>query len=77
MLYLNQRFVSKEGKEKEKYSITGIISFSRVSFNKQYNKAAIGVGIHGGRLNSSFTIYILEKVENKWEVKYYLTIEVS
>jgi len=77
LLYLNQRFISKEGKEKLKYSINGIISFSRVSFNQQFNRAAIGVGIHRGRLNSSYTIYILEMIKNKWEIKYYLTIEKS
>lgn len=75
LLYLNKRFLNKE--IKEKYSITGIMTFSRVSFNKEFNRAAIAVGIHGGRLNSSYTIYILEKIKNKWKTKYYLTIEES
>ena len=75
LLYLNKRFLNKE--MKEEYNITSIITFSRVSFNKQFNRAAIAVGIHGGRLNSSFTIYVLEKIKNKWVKKYYLTIEES
>jgi len=75
LLYLNQRFIDK--KTKEEYKINGIISFSRVSFNKLKNRAAIAVGTHGGRLNSSLTIYILQKKNKSWKIKSYLTVEES
>ena len=76
-LYLNQRFISKDGKEKKELNIDGIISFSRVSFNAKKNRAAIVVGIHRGRLDSSSTIYLLEKINENWSIKYYSTIEIS
>lgn len=77
LLYLNKRFISKEAKEKREYNIDGIITFSKVSFNNQKDRAALAIGIHRGKLDSNLTVYILEKNQETWNIKYYKTISKS
>jgi len=73
--FIDQQFINKEDK-KEK-GIDGIVSFSKVSFSDDKNKAAIAVGIHRGKLDSSLTIYILERLDEEWKIKSYNVVEVS
>jgi len=75
IVLINQKTINKE--IKERYGINRLLSFSRVAFNENYTKAAIGVVNFGGKLDSSFTIYILEKNENKWQIKYYQIVVYS
>lgn len=75
LIYLNQRYVQRE--EKNNLNINGIISFSRVAFNKGYDKAAVCVGIHYDKLATSQVIYILEKVNGLWKIKFTEVVDVS
>jgi len=68
LVYLNKRFPDKE--EKRKHSINGVISFSKVAFDIEHRKAAVCVGLYYGKLSASQTIYILEKVNNVWKIKF-------
>ena len=38
LFYINEKFLKKNGKEKKEHNITGIINFSRVSFNTKKNR---------------------------------------
>ncbi len=75
LIFLDKRVISE--KTKKQYRIDGIISFSKVSFNENHNKAAVEVIIYRSGLDSSLSIYILEKVNKKWKIKYYKTPIVS
>lgn len=57
--------------------LTGIISFSRVSFNESYDKAAVSVGIYRSGLDSNLKVYILEKTNKVWLIKSYKLISIS
>jgi hypothetical protein len=75
LLYLNQKVISRE--EKQKHNINAIISFSRVAFDMGYNYAAVCVDLYYDKLASSSTVYILQKINNKWVIKYTQVGEVS
>ena len=51
----------------EKYNM--VLSFSRISFNKEYTKAIIIMGAGFGKLNGFSAIYFLEKKKEKWFIK--------
>ena len=74
-VYVNERIISNE--IKQEYGIDGILSFSRVSFNREKNKAALAIGKSLGKLNGELTLYIFEKNNNEWNPKYYLVLEES
>ena len=74
-IYVNERIISNE--IKQEYGIDGILSFSRVSFNREKNKAALAIGQSLGKLNGELTLYIFEKNNNEWNPKYYLVLEES
>ena len=74
-IYVNERIISNE--IKQEYGIDGILSFSRVSFNRENNKAALAIGKSLGKLNGELTLYIFEKNNNEWNPKYYLVLEES
>lgn len=75
LTYLNNRFLSKD--EQRKHGINVVISFSRVVFDSEYKKAAVCVGLYYDKLSASQTIYILEKVNNEWKIKFTEAGEVS
>lgn len=75
LVYWNKRTISI--KEKKENNISGIISFSRVSFNNEYTKAAVVVGDYFERIGSGVSLYILQKKDNKWIIKYQKTLETS
>lgn len=75
VVFLEKQFVNSE--DKKEIGIDGIVSFSKVSFSKDKTKAAIAVGVHRGKLDSSLTIYILEKTDKDWKIKNFKVIEVS
>lgn len=75
LVYLNQKTISRE--EKKKYNINAVISFSRVAFNIEYNYAAVCVNLYYDKLASSSTIYILQKINDKWVIKYTQVGKVS
>jgi hypothetical protein len=75
LIYLNERFPNRE--EKRKHNIDRVISFSRVAFDITHSKAAVCVGIYYDKLSTSQTIYILEKEDDKWKIKFIEVVEVS
>lgn len=75
ILFLNQQFITRE--EKKKHNVDGIISFSKASFNKALDRAAIKVGIYRAGLDSQLKIYILQKTEGKWTIKETRIVEYS
>lgn len=75
LVYLNQKVISRE--EEKKYNINAVISFSRVAFDMGYNYAAVCVDLYYDKLASSSTVYILQKINNKWVIKYTQVGEVS
>lgn len=46
-----------------------LLNFSRIAFNKEYNKAIIIVGAAKGRLNGVSTLLYLEKENYVWKIK--------
>lgn len=66
---------TKENKQNRVYN--RLLSFTPISFNNTYDKAAIGVANYGGKLDSSLIIYVMEKIDGKWQIKCYKVIEYS
>ncbi len=50
----------------EKFNI--LLKFSRIAFNKKYNKAIVMMAVKFGKLNGFSTIYFLEKKEEMWSI---------
>ena len=75
LIYINERFPNRE--DKRKHNIDEIISFSRVAFDITRSKAAVCVGIYYDKLTTSQTIYILEKEDDKWKIKFIEVVEIS
>jgi hypothetical protein len=63
--------------EKKELNITGIISFSRVSFNDEFTKAAVAVGDYSEHIGGGVSLYILEKIDNNWVIKYTKVLMMS
>lgn len=47
----------------------GIISVSRVGFNKEKNQAVVYVGLQSDYLAGRGVIFLLEKKDNSWQIK--------
>ena len=75
ILQLNQRVINQM--EKKEFGVDGIISFTNIAFSSKRNLAAIGLGVHRGRLDSYFNLYILEKINGNWIIKYFKTKSYS
>ncbi|MBJ6369100.1 hypothetical protein [Snuella sedimenti] len=75
LIFWNKQTISRQ--EKADTNISGIISFSKVSFNDNLTRAAIVVGDYFGKISGGVNLYILEKINNKWEVKFSKTLEIS
>ncbi|MBA6151849.1 nuclear transport factor 2 family protein [Gelidibacter maritimus] len=56
--------------EKNEHDISGVISFSKVSFNEDLTRAAVVVGDYFERIGNGISLYILEKIDGKWVIKY-------
>ncbi|APG65580.1 hypothetical protein LPB136_09495 [Tenacibaculum todarodis] len=54
-----------------------LLNFSRIAFNKEYNKAIIIVGASKGRLNGVSTLLYLEKVNYVWQIKCQKGLSIS
>lgn len=59
----------------EKFNIH--LSFSKVEFNKEKNKAIVIMGASFGKLNGFSAIYFLEKRNGSWIVKYQNGLTIS
>lgn len=66
-LYLSKDFVSKE--EKKELDIVGIVSFTNVFFNEEYNEAFLGAVIYSSSLDAAFIVYTLVNENNIWKIK--------
>jgi hypothetical protein len=56
-------------RENKRPEIRGIISFSRIVFNKKKNIGMLKGGISYGRHSGGGVIFIIEKFNNKWRIK--------
>ena len=54
-----------------------LIYFSEISFNEEYDKAALIVGSTRGHLNGSNSIVYMHKVNNVWMIKNVKFLEIS
>ncbi|WP_282079577.1 hypothetical protein [Aquimarina algiphila] len=54
-----------------------IISFSQISFNQEYTKAVLVVGVSKGYLNGYASLVFLEKIDNIWQIKGTDTFSIS
>lgn len=59
----------------DKYDI--ILSFSRLSFNKNKTKAIVIMGVGFGKLNGFSAMYFLEKKQGSWKIKYEKGLTIS
>lgn len=75
LVYLNKPYPNKE--EQRKHNINVVISFSKVAFDSEHRKAAVCVGLYYDKLSASQTIYILEKINNVWRIKFTGVGEIS
>ena len=66
----------KWNRENEK-KLKGIISFSRIIFNKEKTYGFLTSGISHGKLNGDGGIYIIKKVNGKWIILNYYGIWIS
>lgn len=57
-------------KEKSENDISGVISFSKVSFNEDFTRAAVVVGDYFEYHGNGVELYILEKIDKMWIIKY-------
>jgi hypothetical protein len=53
------------------------INFSRISFNKTYDKAMLVLGVNFGELNSFSTLIYLEKEKYRWVIKCEKELSIS
>ncbi len=63
--------------EQREDDITGIISFSNVSFNADFTEAAVVVGDYFEHIGNGISLYILEKINNRWVIKYTQALMMS
>jgi|GEM_PF-5063180 len=75
LIFWNKQTITIQ--EKKENNISGIISFSKVSFNNDFTRAAVVVGDYFERIGSGVSLYILEKTDYKWVIKYHKTLEMS
>ena len=59
------------------YKMDLLLSFSRISFNKQFNKAIMIVGATKGHLNGFSTLVYLEKENYVWKIKCQKGLSIS
>jgi hypothetical protein len=59
----------------DKYDI--ILSFSRISFNKNKTKAIVIMGVGFGKLNGFSAMYFLEKKQGNWKIKFEEGLTIS
>ncbi len=75
LVFWDRQTITKD--EQRENDITGIISFSNVSFNAGFTKAAVVVGDYFERIGNGIRLYILEKINNRWVIKYTQTLMMS
>ncbi|WP_299891371.1 hypothetical protein [uncultured Lacinutrix sp.] len=75
IIFVEQQFINRE--EKKESGIDGVVSFSKVSFSSEKDKAVVAVGVYRSGLDSSYTLYLLEKKDNNWQIKSFKVISVS
>lgn len=75
LVFVNKRTI--ERKDKKKYDVNRILTFSKPVYNSDNSKAALYVINYGERLDSSLSVYILHKENQKWIIKYRKPILIS
>ncbi|MCK0124945.1 hypothetical protein MWU76_11085 [Gelidibacter sp. F2691] len=75
LTFLDKQTITKE--DKIDNDISGVISFSRVSFNDDFTKAAVVVGDYFEPLGNGVGLYILEKIDRKWIITFTKTLMMS
>ncbi|WP_062056229.1 hypothetical protein [Aquimarina longa] len=54
-----------------------LINFSQISFNQNYTKAVLIVGVNMGPLNGYTSLVFLEKINDAWQIKDIDTFSIS
>ena len=54
-----------------------VLNFSNVALNKEKNKALVYGGIYMGKLNSSVSLYLLEKMDGIWKIVHRKIVQIS
>lgn len=75
LVFWEKQTITKD--ERSENDLSGIVSFSKVSFNADFTKAAVVVGDYFERIGNGIVLYILEKINNKWVIKYTQTLMMS
>ena len=75
LVFWDRQTITKD--EQRENDITGVISFSKVSFNPDFTIAAVVVGDYFEHIGNGIALYILEKIDNRWVIKYTQTLMMS
>ncbi|WP_133536816.1 hypothetical protein [Tenacibaculum caenipelagi] len=75
LIYYNEKHEKMLGKGFQDIDI--LLSFSNITFNKNYNKALLIVGVSYGRLNGFSMLIYLEKKHYHWEIKCEKILSIS
>lgn len=75
LVFWGKQSITKD--EKDVNGISGVLSFSEVSFNDGFTRAAVVVGDYFERTGNGIGLYILVKIDNKWVIKYTKTLMMS
>ena len=67
------KFLQRKGYEK--FNIR--LKFSEIAFNEKFDKAIVIMGASFGRLNGFSSLFLLEKTEGRWCVKYEKGLSIS
>ncbi|MBO3096665.1 hypothetical protein [Gelidibacter pelagius] len=75
LVFWDKQMITNE--EKTEQDISGVISFSNVSFNENLTRAAVVVGDYFERIGNGISLYILEKIDEKWVITYIQALMTS
>ena len=75
IVVLNKKFI--DFKDEGKYGINRILTFSKPLYNNDRNIAVLYIINYGGGLDAHQVVYLLRKINGKWEIKYYNTISIA
>ncbi|MET2986452.1 hypothetical protein [Aureibaculum conchae] len=75
IIYFNKELLTKGNRDFFKFDI--LLSFSRIAFNKDYTKAVLQVSESRSKLAGNSSLYFLEKISGKWQVKCTKELSIS
>lgn len=67
IVYFKEELLTEDSRDFFKFDM--LLSFSRIAFNEDYTKAVLKVSESRSKLAGSSSIYFLEKINGKWQIK--------